>query len=65
MCIHMWSNVNLTSLLDAGPGLAQTRDSRETVTIGNRDTRGNAGNAGAVETNVLWNNQYAVLADEN
>ena len=50
---------------DAGPGLAQTRDSRETVTIGNRDTRGNAGNAGAAATNALWNDQCAVLADEN
>ena len=50
---------------NAGPGLAQTRDSVETVTDVNRDTRGDAGIAGAVAANVLWNNQYAVLAGED
>ena len=51
--------------IDAGPGLAQTRDSVETVTDVNRDTRGDAGIAGAVAANALWNNQCAVLAGED
>ena len=46
---------------DVDPGLAQDRDSLETVTNG-RDVNGNGQNTC---TNVLWNNQYALLVDEN
>ena len=57
--------LSVPSLDDAGPGLAQTRDSVETVTDVNRDTRGDAGIAGTVAANVLWNDQHAVLAGED
>ena len=40
---------------DAGPGLEQSRDAAETVTTGNRDSKGNAGNAGVTRANLLWN----------
>ena len=51
--------------IDAGPGLAQTRDSTETVAANNRDVTRDAGNAGAMRANVLWNNQYAILAEDD
>ena len=52
---------------DAGPGLAQTRDSPETVTGDGRDVSRDAGvgNAGTMRANALWNNQYALLAEED
>ena len=45
---------------DVDPGLAQDRDSSESVT-NRRDINGNQQNMCA---NVLWNYQYALLADE-
>ena len=50
---------------DAGPGLEQSRDAEETVTTENRDSKGNAGNAGVTRANLLWNNQHAPLACED
>ena len=50
---------------DAGPGLEQSRDVAETVTTGNRDSKGNAGNAGVTRANLLWNNQCEPLACED
>ena len=44
---------------DVDPGLAQDRDMSESVT-NPRDVNGNGRNTHA---NVLWNNQYALLAD--
>ena len=46
---------------DVDPGLAQDPDLSEFVTNG-RDVNGNGRNTCA---NILWNNQYALLADEN
>ena len=53
--------------VDAGPGLAQTRDSPETVTGNGRDVSRDAGvgNAGVMRANALWNNQHALLAEED
>ena len=48
-------------LPDVDPGLAQDRDSLESVTNG-RDVNGNGQNR---RGNVLWNNQYALLADDS
>ena len=45
---------------DVDPGLAQDRDSSESVT-NRRHVNGNGQNNRA---NVLWNNQYAFLTDE-
>ena len=56
-----WSEVHC----DAGPGLEQSRDAEETVTTGNRDSKGNAGSAGVTRANLLWNNQHAPLACED
>ena len=66
MFLACWKG-NLKILCDAGPGLAQTRDSPETVTGDGRDVSRNAGagNAGTMRANALWNNQCALLAEED
>ena len=45
---------------DMDPGLAQDRDSSETVT----NCRDINGNGQITHANVVWNNQYSVLAEE-
>ena len=50
---------------DAGSGLEQSRDSAETVTTSDRDSSGNAGSAGVMRANTLWNDQCAPLACED
>ena len=45
---------------DVDPGLARSRDTARSVT----DTRDVNGNGRNTRANVLWNNQYASLADE-
>ena len=39
-----------------------SRDLAETVTTSDRDSSGNAGSAGAMRANPLWNDQHAALA---